>query len=414
YDSAAKTYDVTLTQSSRNSSDLPFHIPFALGLLNAQGQEMALYLAGKKQSGTTCVLELTQAQQTFRFTQVKQRPTPSLLRNFSAPIVLDYTYSDSELVQLLKHDRDPFNRWEAGQRLCMQRLMALVAQAQAGEPLTLDELFIDALRSTLLDETLAPGLREQVLSLPSESVMAEHSAVIDPHAIHQARQFMRGALAQSLKAALITTYEANLTTGKYQADAQSAGKRALKNLCLSYLLEWDDESTLQLALAQENEANNMTDRQAALAVLVQRDPDTSALQRFYADFSDEPLVVDKWFSIRASARSNDVQAIRRLMSHPAFTLNNPNRARSLIFSFCNANPAQFHAADGSGYAFWAEQVIALNKINPQVTARLVRSLDHWKKYQPALRKQMQAALQRVAQEKNLAKDVREIVQKSLG
>ncbi|NOT99094.1 MAG: aminopeptidase N [Sideroxydans sp.] len=414
YDSAAKTYDVTLTQSSRNSSDLPFHIPFALGLLDAQGQEMVLYLGGKKQSGTTCVLELTQAQQTFRFTQVKQHPTPSLLRNFSAPIVLDYTYSDSELVQLLKHDRDPFNRWEAGQRLCMQRLMALVAQAQAGEPLTLDELFIDALRSTLLDGTLAPGLREQVLSLPSESVMAEHSAVIDPHAIHQARQFMRGALAQSLKAALIATYEANLTTGKYQADAQSAGKRALKNLCLSYLLEWDDESTLQLALAQENEANNMTDRQAALAVLVQRDPDTSALQRFYADFSDEPLVVDKWFSIQATARGNDVQAIRRLMSHPAFTLNNPNRARSLIFSFCNANPAQFHAADGSGYAFWAEQVIALNKINPQVTARLVRSLDHWKKYQPALRKQMQAALQRVAQEKNLAKDVREIVQKSLG
>ncbi|MDD4910992.1 MAG: aminopeptidase N [Sideroxydans sp.] len=414
YDSAAKTYDVTLTQSSRNSSDLPFHIPFALGLLDAQGQEMALYLAGKKQSGATCVLELTQAQQTFRFTQVKQRPTPSLLRNFSAPIVLDYTYSDSELVQLLKHDRDPFNRWEAGQRLCMQRLMALVVQAQAGEPLTLDELFIDALRSTLLDETLAPGLREQLLSLPSESVMAEHSAVIDPHAIHQARQFMRRALAQSLKAALITTYEANLTTGKYQADAQSAGKRALKNLCLSYLLEWDDESTLQLALAQESEANNMTDRQAALAVLVQRDPDTSALQRFYADFSDEPLVVDKWFSIQATARSNDVQAIRRLMSHPAFTLTNPNRARSLIFSFCNANPAQFHAADGSGYAFWAEQVIALNKINPQVTARLVRSLDHWKKYQPALRKQMQAALQRVAQEKHLAKDVLEVVQKSLG
>ncbi len=413
YDSTVKTYDVTLTQSSRNSSDLPLHIPVALGLLDAQGREMPLYLAAKKQPESTCVLELTQAQQTFRFTQVTECPTPSLLRNFSAPIVLDYAYTDNKLVHLLKHDRDPFNRWEAGQRLSMQRLLALVKQVQAGGNLTLDALFIDAWHDTLLDETLAPGLREQILSLPSEGVLAEHCMVIDPQAIHQARQFMRHSLAQSLKAALIATYEANLTLGKYRPDAIFAGKRALKNLCLSYLLEWDDESTLQLALAQEQGANNMTDRQAVLAALVQRDPNTTALQRFYADFSDEPLVVDKWFSIQASARRNDAQAIRSLMKHPAFKLNNPNRARSLIFSFCNANPAQFHAADGSGYTYWAEQVIALNKINPQVAARLVRSLDHWKKYQPALRLQMQTALQRVAQSENLSNNVLEVVHNSL-
>ncbi|GAB1234287.1 aminopeptidase N [Ferrigenium sp. UT5] len=414
YDPAANSYDVTLTQNLRNKADMPLHIPFALGLLDAQGAEMPLYLAGKKQTETTCVLELTQTQQTFRFTQVMHRPTPSLLRNFSAPVVLDYAYRDDELLHLLKHDRDPFNRWEAGQRLAQQRLLGLVAQVQAGAALVLDALFIDALRSTLLDETLAPGLREQVLSLPTESVLAEQCKIIDPHAIHHARQFMRRTLAQSLRAEWIATYEENLTPGTYRPDAQSAGKRALKNLCLSYLLEWDDESTVQLALAQEATANNMTDRQAALAVLVQRDPHTPALQRFYADFGDEPLAVDKWFSLQATARRNDVRAMRRLLRHPAFTLNNPNRARSLIFSFCNANPAQFHAQDGSGYAFWAEQVIALNKINPQVAARLVRSLDHWKKYPPQLRDQMQAALQRVAQEKRLSKDVLELVQKALG
>ncbi len=414
YDSVAHTYGVTLAQSSRNKSDLPLHIPFALGLLDAQGGDMPLHLAGVAQPETSCMLELTLTQQTFRFTQVMQRPIPSLLRNFSAPVELHYDYSDDELVHLLKHDCDPFNRWEAGQRLAMQRLLALVAQAQAGHALTLDTLFIGALRSTLRDETLAPAFRAQLLSLPSESVLAEHSEVIDPHAIHQARQFMRRTLAQSLKADLIATYEAQLTTGQYRPDAESAGKRALKNLCLSYLQEWDDGSTVQLALAQERAADNMTDRQAALVALVQRDPATPALQRFYQDFGDEPLAVDKWFSLQACARHNDVDAMRRLMQHSAFTLSNPNRARSLIFSFCNANPAQFHAADGSGYNFWGEQVIALNRLNPQVAARLVRSLDHWKKYTPGLSTQMQAALQQVAKAKNLSKDVRELVQKALG
>jgi aminopeptidase N len=224
---------------------------------------------------------------------------------------------------------------------------------------------------------------------------------------------MRSTLTQTLKAEFIATYQANLTPGKYSADARSAAKRGLKNLCLSYLLEWDNDSTVQLALAQEHTANNMTDRQAALIGLVQRDNTTPALQRFYDDFSDEALVIDKWFSIQASAHQSDVPAIRKLLQHPAFRLNNPNRARSLIFSFCNANPAQFHALDGSGYTFWAEQVIALNRINPQTAARLVRSLDHWKKYKPELKAKMQGALQHIADEKQLSKDVRELVTKAL-
>jgi len=233
---------------------------------------------------------------------------------------------------------------------------------------------------------------------------------------------MRKTISERLKVDFIVNYEANLTPGKYSPDARSAGKRGLKNLCLSYLLGpsyllgRQDESTLQLAHAQIASADNMTDRLAALMALVNTGSKTAQqpLDRFYSDFKNEALVVDKWFSLQAVATHTDVNAVRKLMTHPAFTLKNPNRARSLIFSFFNGNPSQFHAADGSGYAFWTEQVIALNKLNPQVAARLVRTLDHWKKYQPALKEQMQAALQKVATDKGLSRDVQEVVGRTLG
>ncbi|HUW75840.1 MAG TPA: aminopeptidase N, partial [Gallionella sp.] len=428
YDAAKQTYELTLSQSCKpgagQKKPLPFHIPVAVGLLNAKGRDMALYLEGApaaksekpSKPATTCVLELTKAKQTFTFNNVTSNPTPSLLRNFSAPVVMEYDYTDKELALLMAHDSDAFNRWEAGHRLAMQRLLNLIKQVQAGEKLTLDDLFNDALRTTLNDQSLDPSFREVVLTLPSELMLAEQCAVIDPQAIHTAREFMRKTLSERLKADFIANYEANLTPGKYSSDARSAGKRGLKNLCLSYLLGWQDESTLQLAHAQIASADNMTDRLAALMCLVNTGSKTAQqpLNRFYQDFKKEALVVDKWFSLQAMAMHTDVNAVRKLMMHPAFTLKNPNRARSLIFSFCNGNPSQFHAADGSGYEFWAEQVIALNKLNPQVAARLVRTLDHWKKFRPALKKQMRAALQKVAAAKGLSKDVQEVVGRSLG
>jgi len=422
YDAEKQTYELTLNQTCRptpgQDCKQPFHIPFAVGLLDAQGRDMPLHLQGAADSASTpatLVLELTGITQTFRFNQVSSKPTPSLLRNFSAPVEMEYNYSDAELTHLMAHDSDAFNRWEASQRLSMQRLLAFIAQVQAGEQLVLDEPFINALRATLNDQTLDPAFRELVLTLPSELMLAEQCKVIDPQAIHTARQFMRNTLSEKLKADFITAYEANQTPGKYSPDATSAGKRGLKNLCLSYLLGWHDASTLQLAHAQIGAAGNMTDRLAALMGLINADSNSAAqpLNRFYQDFKNEALVIDKWFSLQAVAHTTDVKAVRKLMTHPAFTLKNPNRARSLIFSFCNGNPSQFHAADGSGYAFWAEQVIALNALNPQVAARLVRTLDHWKKYQPALQKQMQAALEKVAKAKGLSKDVQELVVKAL-
>jgi aminopeptidase N len=422
YDAAKQIYELTLSQSCKpgigQKNPLPFHIPVAVGLLDAKGRDMPLYLTGttSSKSATTCVLELTKAKQTFTFNNVTRKPTPSLLRNFSAPVAMEYNYTDQELALLMAHDRDAFNRWEAGQRLAMERLIKLIKQVQAGEKLTLDDLFINALRNTLNDPALDPSFREVVLTLPSELMLSEQCAVIDPQAIHTARQFMRKTISEKLKADFIAAYAANLTPGKYSADAKSAGKRGLKNLCLSYLLGWEDESTLQLAHAQIDAADNMTDRLAALMALVNTGSKMAEkpLKRFYQDFKKEALVVDKWFSLQAVAMHTGVNAVRKLMTHPAFTLKNPNRARSLIFSFCNGHPSQFHATDGSGYAFWAEQVIALNKLNPQVAARLVRTLDHWKKYQPALKKQMQAALQKVAATKGLSKDVQEVVVRALG
>ncbi|MEQ1667484.1 MAG: aminopeptidase N [Sulfuriferula sp.] len=421
YDTASQQYTLTLRQScaatAGQAEKQPFHIPVAVGLLDAQGNDMPLYLDGAPVAATTCVLALTETEQRFVFTQVATLPVPSLLRNFSAPVVLDYTYTDTELAHFLAHDSDAFNRWEAGQRLATQRLMQLIKAVQAGKPLTLDQLFIDALRVVLNDANVDPAFRELVLTLPSEAMLAEQSAVIDPQAIHTARQFMRQQLADALRTDFYAAYQANQTAGTYSPDALSAGKRGLKNLALSYLsAKGADAQAMDVALTQVNTAQNMTDRLAALVALVHANKQlaTQPLHDFYQDFADEALVIDKWFSLQASAPTTDMPHLRELMQHPDFTLHNPNRARSVIFSFCHANPVQFHALDGSGYAFWAEQILALNAINPQVAARLVRVLDHWKKYQPALRAHMQDALHRVANAAGLSKDVQELVVKMLG
>ena len=428
YDAQAKTYTLTVKQSCPSTAGqdkkLPFHIPFALGLLKADGTEFALQLAGEKVTTApkARVLELTEAEHSFTFTNIDQEPTPSLLRNFSAPVVLEFEYSDQQLAHLLAHDSDAFCRWEAGQRLAMRRLLKLVKAVQAGEALELDAMFVEALRKTLNDQNLDPAFRELVLTLPSETMIAEEMAIADPISIHQARQFVRASLAQQLKADLLETYQSNLTPGKYKADAASAGKRALKNCALAYLVEWPDAATYALAHTQYQEAENMTDRMAALNAMLHcstamdkahQKTREQVLKHFYKEFKNEALVIDKWFTLQASAPSTDVAQIKALMKHPAFSLSNPNRARSLMFVFCNANPARFHAVDGSGYALWADTVIALNKLNPQVAARLSRSLDRWTKYPAANQALMKQALEKVAATKNLSKDVLEVVSKAL-
>ncbi|MFT5534032.1 MAG: aminopeptidase N [Burkholderiaceae bacterium] len=420
YDSAAGTYAITLAQhcpaTPGQPDKLPFHIPVAVGLLDGQGKDMALVLQGAS-AGTaipqhTMVLELTEAEQTFVFTGVTEQPVPSILRDFSAPVVLSIDVSDDELAFLMANDSDAFNRWEAGQRLATRRLLALVSD---GDAVTTDALLASALRATLNNQQLGASFREVILTLPSETMIAEALAVVEPQAIHAARQALRLALATTLRTDLEAAYADNQTPGTYQPDAISSGKRALKNVALSLLAELDDAAVHALAQKQYDEAGNMTDRLAALAVLINTSAPGrhAALAGFYQEFEADPLVIDKWFTLQAMARGTDVAAVRALMQHPAFTLKNPNRARSLIFSFCNGNPAQFHASDGSGYAFWAEQVIALNSINPQVAARLARSLDRWRKYAPARQERMQQALQQIAAAPSLSIDVMEVINKAL-
>jgi aminopeptidase N len=418
YDEANQTYELRLTQSCPATpgqpDKLPFHIPVAVGLLGADGADLPLIIDGQAR-GTTAVLELTEADQTFVFSGVTESPTPSILRNFSAPVVLNYGYSDAELLHLFNFDSDPVNRWEAGQRLAMSRLLKLTGEAAAGGSMSLDDTLVEAMRKILTDNTLDPAFREQALVLPSELMIAEQMDVVDPLAIHTARQFMRADIGARLRDELLEQYRANATPGEYSPDAASAGKRALKNLALAYLTAAPDEESIALAQRQFDEAGNMTDRVAALAALVHaRAPSAQeALQRFYDEFENEALVIDKWFAMQASAPTTDVAAVRELMRHPAFNLRNPNRARSLISTFCAANPVQFNAPDGSGYAFWAEQVIALDALNPQVASRLSRAMDRWRRYAPALQGHMKKALQQVSGRKKLSNDVREVVGKAL-
>lgn len=435
YDPAKKTYRMSFSQSCPptpgQDEKLPFHIPVSVGLIDSKGNDMPLHCVEQANptGATTLVLEVTKAKQVFTFTQVKEAPTPSILRNFSAPVELHYNYTDAQLVHLLAHDSDPFNRWEAGQRLALRRLLKLTAAAQQNEPLVLDMPFTEALRSTLNDTRLDPAFRELMLTLPSITNIAEHMPVIDPHAIKAARSFVRSEITRHLKRDLLDAYEANLTPGKYVPDAMSSGKRALKNMALAYLQEWPKSSTFELAHKQFDTAKNMTDRIGALASMINADihqhakrkkagkdaarATDAALKQFYRDYKQEALVIDKWFTLQGSASSTDVARMRKLLKHPAFSMRNPNRARSLIYAFCNANPSQFHALDGSGYAFWADMVLELNAINPQVAARLARSLDRWRKYTPDLQEKMRAALTRVADAENVSRDVLEIVSKAL-
>jgi aminopeptidase N len=431
YDADRQRYTVTLKQgygdaapAARATQKGPLLIPFAIGLIGRDGADLPLTLEGERApGGTTRMLELTDAEQSFTFVDVPEAPLPSLLRNFSAPVVVEYDYTADELAFLLAHDSDPFNRWEAGQRLATRELLALAARAAQGEPLSLDDSVVAAFARVLTDEALSPAFRELALMLPSEAYLAEQMAESDPAAVHRARQFMRKRLATALREDWLAIHDRHRTPGAYTPAPEAAGHRSLKNLALAYLAELDDPAdAVRLATAQYAEADNMTDRAAALSALLAASASTGlaaadgALADFYRRFEKEPLVIDKWFALQATQRGSDalpiIDVVRKLMAHPAFTLKNPNRARSLIFSFCSANPAQFHAADGSGYAFWAEQVIALDALNPQVAARLARALELWRRYTPGLREKMRAALEQVAAQAK-SRDVREIVEKAL-
>ncbi|MEW6461859.1 MAG: aminopeptidase N [Pseudomonadota bacterium] len=425
YDASAQTYSLTFRQSCPptpgQSEKLPFVIPLALGLLDAQGNELPLRLQGEATaSGTGRVLSITEAEQTFTFEGIVEQPLPSLLRGFSAPVKLSFPYSRDQLMFLMQHDSDGFNRWEAGQQLSVQVLQELIGQYQRGEELALDQRLVEALRTLLLDESLDQAMVAEMLSLPGEAYLTEISDVADVEAIHEAREFARLQLADALYAPLLARYQANRDVSRatpYVAEAAHFARRSLQNIALSYLMLSQQAEVLAACVEQFENADNMTERLAALAVLVNSpfEAERSKALAMFADFfKDDALVMDQWFSVQAgSPLPGGLERVHALMQHEAFTLKNPNKVRALIGAFANQNLINFHQADGSGYRFLADQVITLNALNPQIASRLLAPLTRWRKYAPARQAQMKAELERILASGELSSDVYEVVSKSL-
>jgi aminopeptidase N len=380
----------TFTLRVRQSMNPPFHIPFAVKI-------------GPHEQ----VLSIKKTEESFRFENLASKPVPSLLRGFSAPVILSYPYTEADLIHLMAEDDDAFNRWEAG-----QRLMTTLILERAGEP---SKHFVDACARVLEGAAADPAFAAEALALPSESFLAEQMPVVDPDALHAARNLLRRRIAEALRAPLREAYRANETRGPYSPDAAAAGRRALRNLCLGFLMEIADDEARALCLAQYERSDNMTESFAALGLLAncdcpEREP---ALARFYDRWQDESLVMDKWLSVQATSRLPGTLArVRKLLSHSAFDIRVPNKVYALIRAFAG-NHVRFHAADGAGYEFLAEQVLTLDKLNPQVAARMARGFDRWKRFDPARQALAAAQLSRIRDAAGLSRDVAEIVTKAL-
>ena len=384
-DCSGEHRDGTFTLRVKQSMNPPFHIPLTVKI-GAQEQ----------------VLSLRRQQESFAF-KVAQKPVPSLLRGFSAPVILNYPYTEGDLVHLLGHDDDAFNRWEAAQRLAAEVILG-----RRGAP---SPAFLGAMQRVLDDPD--PAFAAEVLTLPSETFLAEQLEVVDPDALHASRNALRRAIAQALKDALRAKYLDLRMTGPYSPDPVQVGRRTLRNVCLGYLTELGET---RLADAHFRSADNMTDAMAALSSLAGADcPERlPALEAFYAKWRDEPLVVDKWLAVQAGSRLPGTLArVRELLAHPAFDLKVPNKVYALIRTF-SANHVRFHAADGRGYAFLADRVLELNGLNPQVAARMARGFDRWKRFDASRQAKARAALERIRDAQNLSRDVAEIIGKSLG
>ncbi len=429
YDAAARSYTLSFTQSCAPTPGQavkePFVIPVAIGLLDAAGNDLPLQLPHWQQAETgTRSFVLTQETESFTFVNIDAEPVPSVLRGFSAPVVLDIDHTDDQLLHLLAHDSDPFNRWEAGQRLALRRALRALRAVQADGPVhaPLDAPVLDALRHVLHHPTLDAAFKELVLTLPSETYIAEQLTVVDPQRVHAVREAMRDQLAHALHDDWVWAYEQHQDNGAYRPDPRSTGRRALAGLALHMLCLVARENGNPVwpgkAYQRVKDAGNMTDRFNALSALVASGQQLAqeALGRFHALFKQDALVLDKWFALQAGQPDRGGQVlplVRQLLAHPDFQIKNPNRARSVIFSYCNANPGAFHRADAAGYVFWSERVLEIDAFNPQVAARLARALDRWKKLAEPYRSAAREAIARVAAKSDLSNDVREVVTRAL-
>lgn len=395
----------------------PFHIPVEIALLDRRGGMLPLQLAAEAApTGSERVLELTETVQRFEFIGLEEAPVPSLLRGFSAPVKLRYDYSDEELMFLMAHDTDGFNRWDAAHTLALRTLLGLVAKRQAGAQLHVEPGFFDAFAQALNDGGADKALLSEVLSLPSEATLGEQMEVVDVEAIHEVREWLRRELASRLRDDLMRIYRNNRDPGGYDLEPDSMTRRSLKNRALDYLMQLALPEINALCVTQFREADNMTDVMAALSCLVnvacvERD---EALAAFAAKWRNDPLVMDKWFAVQAGAKlPGTLQRVKGLLEHPAFSIRNPNKVRSLVGVFCSANLIGFHGADGAGYEFLTDQVLTLDPLNPQIAARLLRIMSRWRRYDDSRQRLMRAQFERVLAQTDVSRDLFEIASKSV-
>jgi aminopeptidase N len=422
FDESTGTYRLEVRQHTPptpgQSTKLPLHIPFALGLLDAAGNDLPIQLAGEPEAPPpgTRMLALRDSVECFEIIGLDAEPVPSLLRSFSAPVLVRYPYSNEQLTFLMAHDSDGFNRWDAAQSLSVRLLLELIADPQLPPP----EAFLDAFRRALADADVDQALLAEVLTLPSESYLGDQMSVVDVDAIHRAREGLAAVVGAQLQDALLALFDANPEPAEYDLSPPAMGRRALRNCALGYLMRAPTPAIVERCQAQFDAGHNMTDVMAALRCLVDADPQIvgdagdRALEAFFARWSEDPLVLDKWFALQAqSSRPDTLARVDALLRHPKFSLTNPNRVRALIGAFAVGNPLRFHAADGAGYRFLADRILELDPLNPQIASRLLYPMTRWRRYDDDRQALMRAQLERVLEVEGLSNDVYEVVSKSL-
>lgn len=416
YDAENSQYTLTISQRTPPTAEQPekgpLHIPFDIELYDSEGNVIALQKGGHP---VHHVLNVTEAEQSFVFENIDTPPVPSLLREFSAPVKLEYKWSDQQLTFLMRHARNDFSRWDAAQSLLAIWIKLNVARSQAGQPLSLPVHVADAFRAILLDEHIDPALAAEILTLPSATEIAEWFDIIDPVAIVAVREALTRTLATELADEFLAVYNANKLDA-YRVEHADIGKRALRNACLRYLAFGDEALAVKLVSYQYHHADNMTDALAALAAAVAAQlPCRDTLMQEYDDkWHQDGLVMDKWFVLQSTSPAENVlETVRSLLNHRSFTLSNPNRIRSLIGAFASSNPAAFHAEDGSGYTFMVEMLTELNRRNPQVASRLIEPLIRLKRYDEKRQALMRAALEQLKNLPDLSGDLYEKIVKAL-
>ena len=421
YDASQKIYRLELSQSTPGTpgqeEKLPFHIPVKISLLTKNIDPVLLPLDSAHQQ-TTAVLNFTQNEQQFEFKNIKEKPVISILQGYSAPVKLNFERDDEELAFCMAHETDDFNRWEAGQQLSTRLILTLVDSINTGGELLLPDYYVNACLKTLNDKNLDKALIARALTLPSLMYIGEMMPVIDVDAIHQAREFIYAQLAEKLESVLLAVYQEN-SQDEYNLSPESMGKRFLRNQALSYLMYLDDHGEL-LAKQQYQSAANMTDQMAAFKSLVHHETASSdeTITAFYQQWKRDNLVMDKWFTVQATApylmaHASAKARVKQLFEHKDFDIKNPNRVRSLLGAFCSANPVCFHDVSGFGYELLEEYIEIIDAMNPQIASRLCVPLTRWKRYNETRQQLMKSALQRLISLPDLSNDVSELVEKSL-